>query len=137
MPRAPLARPEQLIPRLAGRASLFDLGWSPAGLHAGGCMRAGDAWSSSVEVQDPDPGAARPGAGDAEEAGHFLLCGDSNQIVHPNFFSWSQVKSLFWRDRNWRGGRNWPCSPPTSAMWRGATRVANTLLKIKHRRFRC
>ena len=25
--------------------------------------------------------------------GHFLLCGDSNQIVHPNFFSWSQVKS--------------------------------------------
>ncbi|MDQ1924349.1 UvrD-helicase domain-containing protein [Massilia pseudoviolaceinigra] len=30
--------------------------------------------------------------------GQFLLCGDSNQIVHPNFFSWSKVKSLFWRD---------------------------------------
>ena len=26
----------------------------------------------------------------------FLLCGDSNQIVHPNFFSWSKVKTLFW-----------------------------------------
>ena len=27
--------------------------------------------------------------------GQFLLCGDSNQIVHPNFFSWAQVKTLF------------------------------------------
>jgi hypothetical protein len=65
----------------------------------------------------------------------FMLCGDSNQIVHPNFFSWSQVKSLFWRDpalaerqelrvltANFRNG------PET-------TRLANTLLKIKHRRF--
>lgn len=28
--------------------------------------------------------------------GQFLLCGDSNQIVHPNFFSWAAVKTLFW-----------------------------------------
>ncbi|NUA30526.1 ankyrin repeat domain-containing protein [Cupriavidus basilensis] len=67
--------------------------------------------------------------------GQFLLCGDSNQIVHPNFFSWSQVKSLFWHDpllaeqqalrvlaANFRNGSE-------------ATRVANTLLKVKHRRF--
>lgn len=67
--------------------------------------------------------------------GHFLLCGDSNQIVHPNFFSWAQVKTLFWRDpalverqrlrvlsANFRNGLE-------------ATRVANTLLKIKHKRF--
>ena len=66
---------------------------------------------------------------------HFLLCGDSNQIVHPNFFSWSKVKSLFWADdaigqkqelrvlrANFRNGRE-------------TTRVANALLKIKHRRF--
>lgn len=26
--------------------------------------------------------------------GNFLLCGDANQIVHPNHFSWSQIKSL-------------------------------------------
>ncbi|WP_219079201.1 UvrD-helicase domain-containing protein [Vibrio parahaemolyticus] len=25
----------------------------------------------------------------------FLLCGDANQIVHPNFFSWAKLKSLF------------------------------------------
>lgn len=29
---------------------------------------------------------------------HFLLCGDWNQIVHPNFFSWAQVRNLFWQD---------------------------------------
>jgi hypothetical protein len=65
----------------------------------------------------------------------FLLCGDSNQIVHPNFFSWSQVKTLFWREpalaerqqlrvlaANFRNG------PET-------TQLANTLLRIKHRRF--
>lgn len=70
-----------------------------------------------------------------KQPGHFLLCGDSNQIVHPNFFSWSKVKSLFWRDEaiavrqelkvlraNFRNGHE-------------ATRVANTLLKIKHCRF--
>ncbi len=27
----------------------------------------------------------------------FILCGDSNQIVHPNFFSWSKIKSFFYR----------------------------------------
>ncbi len=70
-----------------------------------------------------------------KKPGNFLLCGDSNQIVHPNFFSWAQVKTLFWRDpalaqrqelrvlrANFRNGRE-------------ATRVANQLLKIKHRRF--
>jgi len=29
-----------------------------------------------------------------KKASHFILCGDSNQIVHPNFFSWGKVKSL-------------------------------------------
>lgn len=28
-------------------------------------------------------------------AEQFILCGDANQIVHPNFFSWSNVKSFF------------------------------------------
>ena len=30
---------------------------------------------------------------------NFLLCGDSNQIVHPNFFSWSAVKTLFYKEK--------------------------------------
>ena len=28
---------------------------------------------------------------------NFILCGDSNQIVHPNFFSWAQIKTLFYK----------------------------------------
>ncbi len=70
-----------------------------------------------------------------KQPGQFLLCGDANQIVHPNFFSWSAVKSLFWQD---------PTLAERQALavlrlnFRNApeiTRVANTLLKIKHARF--
>lgn len=28
---------------------------------------------------------------------NFILCGDSNQIVHPNFFSWSNLRQLFYQ----------------------------------------
>ena len=27
------------------------------------------------------------------QSGQFLMCGDANQIVHPNFFSWAKVKN--------------------------------------------
>ena len=27
---------------------------------------------------------------------NFMLCGDSNQVVYPNFFSWSHLKSMFY-----------------------------------------
>ena len=67
--------------------------------------------------------------------GHFLLCGDSNQIVHPNFFSWAQVKRLFWREP---GVAEQQALRVLNANFRNgveATRVANTLLKIKQRRF--
>src|SRR6266536_2800854 len=29
--------------------------------------------------------------------GHFILTGDSNQIVHPNFFSWSKIKTYLYQ----------------------------------------
>jgi hypothetical protein len=65
----------------------------------------------------------------------FMLCGDSNQIVHPNFFSWSQVKTLFWRDPQL--AERQVLRVLTANFRNGAqtTRLANTLLKIKHRRF--
>lgn len=64
---------------------------------------------------------------------NFVLCGDSNQIVHPNFFSWAQVKTLFYKlnlkanivrvlDINYR---NTP----------EVTGIANQLLMIKNTRF--
>jgi len=66
---------------------------------------------------------------------NFLLCGDSNQIVHPNFFSWSQVKSLFWRDPHIAQQQELRVLTANFRNGREATRVANQLLKIKHRRF--
>jgi hypothetical protein len=65
----------------------------------------------------------------------FMLCGDSNQIVHPNFFSWSQVKSLFWRDPALAERQELRVLTANFRNGLKITRLANTLLKIKHRRF--
>ncbi len=70
-----------------------------------------------------------------QKPGHFLLCGDSNQIVHPNFFSWSQVKSLFWKDPKLAERQQLRVLSANFRNGLEATRVANQLLKIKHRRF--
>lgn len=67
--------------------------------------------------------------------GQFLLCGDSNQIVHPNFFSWSKVKSLFWRDEALAQQQMLRVLRANYRNSHEATRVANTLLRIKQHRF--
>jgi hypothetical protein len=70
------------------------------------------------------------------EPHQFLLCGDANQIVHPNFFSWSTLKSFFYKQEG--------LDTPAELMrilhnnYRNAvnvTEVANRLLKLKHARF--
>jgi len=66
----------------------------------------------------------------------FLLCGDANQIVHPNFFSWSKVKSLFYQEMPGQGEAelirilhtNYRNSPQV-------TTLANRLLLLKQARF--
>ena len=69
--------------------------------------------------------------------GQFLLCGDSNQIVHPNFFSWAAVKTLFWTGLVGQAAQRQQLQVlqanfrNTSAV----TQLANTLLKIKQARF--
>ncbi len=70
-----------------------------------------------------------------KKPGHFLLCGDSNQIVHPNFFAWAQVKSLFWRDPKLAERQELQVLTANFRNGLEATRVANQLLKIKQRRF--
>lgn len=65
----------------------------------------------------------------------FLLCGDSNQIVHPNFFSWSKVKTLFWREPGLADHQELKVLRANFRNGTETTRVANTLLKIKHQRF--
>jgi len=66
----------------------------------------------------------------------FILCGDSNQIVHPNFFSWAAVKSMFYDQRLTRApaeiirilNANYRSSPQV-------TDVSNRLLLLKNARF--
>jgi hypothetical protein len=70
-----------------------------------------------------------------KKPGQFLLCGDSNQIVHPNFFSWSQVKSLFWRDPQLAERQELRVLTTNFRNGQEATRVANQLLKLKQYRF--
>ncbi len=70
------------------------------------------------------------------QAGHFILCGDSNQIVHPNFFSWSKVKTLFFEQQNLTGDGE--IIRILQSNYRNApviTHVANRILKLKHARF--
>jgi hypothetical protein len=69
------------------------------------------------------------------QPGHFLLCGDSNQIVHPNFFSWAQVRTLFWRDAELAERQSLRMLAANFRNGTEATGLANTLLKIKHKRF--
>jgi hypothetical protein len=69
--------------------------------------------------------------------GQFLLCGDSNQIVHPNFFSWAAVKTLFWHGLAGEAAQRQQLQV-LQANFRNTlavTQLANTLLKIKHARF--
>ena len=69
--------------------------------------------------------------------GQFLLCGDSNQIVHPNFFSWAAVKSLFWQGLAGAAAQHQQLQV-LQANFRNTqavTELANTLLKIKQARF--
>lgn len=65
----------------------------------------------------------------------FLLCGDSNQIVHPNFFAWSRVKTLFWGDEALAARQELRVLRANFRNGVEPTRIANALLKIKQRRF--
>jgi len=64
---------------------------------------------------------------------NFMLCGDSNQVVYPNFFSWSHLKSMFYQS-DVKGNEikilhvNYRNSQDISGL-------ANNLLKIKNARF--
>jgi hypothetical protein len=65
----------------------------------------------------------------------FILSGDSNQIVHPNFFSWSKVKTMFYQESQNTPAdiirilyKNYRNSPQI-------TEIANNILRLKNLRF--
>ena len=65
----------------------------------------------------------------------FLLCGDANQIVHPNFFSWSSVKSLFYSHEQAALSAAVHILETNYRSSRAVSSIANDLLRIKNKRF--
>lgn len=64
---------------------------------------------------------------------NYMLSGDSNQIVHPNFFSWSKLKTMFFHsDMKGSVMRILKTNYRNSA---AINDLSNTLLKIKNARF--
>ena len=71
------------------------------------------------------------------EPQNFILCGDSNQIVHPNFFSWSGLKRHFHGKAD--GEAPVDLIRVLNTNYRNSkhvTEVANRILRLKHARFR-
>ena len=69
---------------------------------------------------------------------NFVLCGDSNQIVHPNFFSWSKVKTMFYLRHQHEGAQAKEIIKILHSNYRNSqsvTAIANRLLIIKNARF--
>ena len=67
--------------------------------------------------------------------GHFLLTGDSNQVVHPNFFSWSNIKSMFYLEESLEAQKITRVLQSNFRNAAAVTGMANTLLRIKQKRF--
>jgi len=68
---------------------------------------------------------------------NFLLSGDSNQIVHPNFFSWANLKSMFYEQQTAQRSQRQIARILFSNYRnsRAVTALANKLLLIKNARF--
>lgn len=67
--------------------------------------------------------------------GNFILCGDSNQIVHPNFFSWSAVKSMFYKDETFQDKKIIRILHSNFRNAGAITDISNNILKVKQKRF--
>jgi hypothetical protein len=89
------------------------------------------------EVQDITTVELRLALATLKDKRQFLLCGDSNQIVHPNLFSWARVKSVFYGEER-RDASPLDRIHVLSANYRNTravTALANRLLVLKQRRF--
>lgn len=89
------------------------------------------------EVQDLTPVQLALVLALLKAPGQFILCGDSHQIVHPNFFSWAALKGLFWQGLAGDAAQRQPLKllQANFRNTRAVTDIANRLLKIKQARF--
>ena len=62
----------------------------------------------------------------------FLLCGDANQIIHPNFFSWSKLKSSFYTNNNFTEDKVTRILTTNYRNTPEVTELANRVLKFKN-----
>ena len=65
----------------------------------------------------------------------FLLCGDANQIVHPNFFSWSKLKSFFYKGTELNAPNITRILAVNYRNTPEVTELANRVLRFKNYRF--
>ena len=78
-----------------------------------------------------------------KDASHIMICGDANQLVQPNFFSWAKIKSLFLQRNNnannkHRKRENESITRVITSNYRNTpqiTALANKILKLKNQRF--
>lgn len=73
--------------------------------------------------------------GSLKEPDHFILCGDSNQIVHPNFFSWSGLKSMLYNSSSLELHKVMRVLQSNFRNSAAVIEVSNKLLRIKQKRF--
>ncbi len=66
--------------------------------------------------------------------GQFLLCGDANQIVHPNFFSWAKIKTLFYQEDLTASQQVTRILTTNYRNSVAVTAIANRVLKLKNAR---
>ena len=88
------------------------------------------------EAQDLTPAQQYLLLRSLKTAGQFVVCGDSNQVVHPNFFSWSAFKSLLHHRREFVAHAKVVCQLDNN--FRNPAKVAhaaNKILRLKRARF--
>lgn len=88
------------------------------------------------EIQDVTVAELRLLLASLREPRNFILSGDANQIVHPNFFSWSKLKSFFHEREEEATPRQ--LVRVLNSNYRNSaevTEVSNRILKLKTARF--
>lgn len=88
------------------------------------------------EVQDLTPIQTHLILQSSNIANNFIIAGDANQIVHPNFFSWTNLKTLFFSHISTESFKN--VTRILSNNYRNSvavTHISNQLLKLKRQRF--
>ncbi len=87
------------------------------------------------EVQDISPIQLHLILSSLQQPSHFLLCGDANQIVYPNFFSWAKIKTLFLQQNKQNGASLTQILNTNYRNSGDIIKLANKILRLKNWRF--